>query len=525
MTEDQTLMELDARARRAAAAVKREVADIPVGTFDPDRIAAPVLTPVTADAGRNGSTPSGGRSSARRWLPLVSIAAALILLAVTAGLVVVRKGEQRPASDVASGEPAGLQVGSLPAGFALSGVVIGSPDERPASRMAATFGPDPQGTALAVIGIETDSGLSFAAPDGGRPVRVGGRDATVTEANGLPAVYVRTGPKRQVALLSATLYEAALLQAASHLELDDEGAPGVAAAGLPAGWRRLGTMPSEVALGGLSSVDRDGVAVGYADLDASRSISVVTGPGTEADLYAPKVLLKDVTPTTVRGHDAVVGSVRGDEPSAPTLVLSWFEEPGRLVRQTTSGLTEAQAKQVAESLEPLGGVKLRELASRTRVGDFDEGSRNSTAVATGRTPEGKEWTVRVGATGQGVDRGFSVKITGASGDSSSSSSNGSGGRPAAGPLGAIGNERVQSTRIVYGLGARSVAAVRVTYGAERRTIEVRSIGDAVGYGFEVPIDAEVRIEALDASGKVLDTAIAGADDVSTSGGATTTTVP
>ena len=129
-------------------------------------------------------------------------------------------------------------------------------------------------------------------------------------------------------------------------------------------------------------------------------------------------------------------------------------------------------------------------------------------------------------TGQGLDRTLSVEITEANGDSSSTSGSGTRCRRwRLASLGAIGNERVESTRIVYGLGDRSVATVRATYGTEQRTIEVRSIGDAVGYGFEVPIDAEVRIEALDASGKVLDTAIAGADDVSTSGGATTTTVP
>ena len=235
-------------------------------------------------------------------------------------------------------------------------------------------------------------------------------------------------------------------------------------------------MPGAVKLAriGLSHHLRDGtVGVSYQDEQRSRAFAVETSRGTEADLYLPRTQLTDVRSTTVRGHPGIVGVLEGDSPTPPAaVILSWFEQPGHLVRITAQGVSEAEVRKVADGLRPLAGERLTKLSQRTATGDDDPDDQRSTLLAAGRTPEGKHWTVRAGADGKGLDREVKVTVAESSGDSSSTAGSGSSGTSGdADVFGTIGNERIDSTRVSQLARGRSV---RPTEPAKRTSPENRA---------------------------------------------------
>ncbi len=388
MTHDQHLDALDRRGEAAATALQDQAARRPRPAFDPDR-------PITLAP----PAPAAARTLRR---PVLAAAAVLVVLAGIAGAVALRSDD--PVDDQAAltaDGPRPFAATDLPDGYVLGGAAdVGTPSD-PGGEAGPVpvdlYGSRPDrpglGVALAPDAPEWAPGATETVP------LPDGRRAEVLETFGLAGTVLAIGvDERRVILVSQELDRAALTTVAAALTLED-GEPIVDPTSLPNGWSRLGTVPDLLgATSPLSSTAEGGGGperiVFYVTEDLG-GLAVAASAGDELRLDVMRLLMDDVRPITVRGHDGLVGTAATSDDQPDIRTVAWLEQPGELVRVSGYDLSEDELLAVAEGLEPLADEPWEDLLRRTRRGELTRVlGQPLELVGEGTFPDGTAWVLR-----------------------------------------------------------------------------------------------------------------------------------
>jgi len=274
-----------------------------------------------------------------------------------------------------------------------------------------------------------------------------------------------------------------------------------------------------------------------------KAISAEMMAGDDSRLTAMRMYFTDPHHTTVRGHDAIAGTL-GDQTTGVTgfehlSVLMWSERPGELIRVFGANVSDADLRTVAEGLQPASDTEWAKLVERTKLGDFQPDAQR-TELGRGTFPDGTPWVLRVqarGATDLSASTELSVAVGsgetssgGGFSDSASSSGGSSTGTSDPVPFPSTTTSTIGGRHFASGLLADAVDKVELRR-ADGSVIEDALIVSGHGYRAwlaELTVD-KTTVVALDRTGKELArmTLEQGADGVSTSssGPTTATSVP
>lgn len=442
MTDHETFQDLDARAASAAGDLHAAAAARPRPAFDPDR--SPAI-PV-------GAPPAGDRRALpRRTLAAVAAVAVLVVGGVIWAAARPDPDDPGPAT-ITTDAPRPFVLGSLPKGFSLAGAAESTGTEESndgsGSSPLAIYGPaaDEPRLGVAVLGPFDPDQLGVGA----EPVEVDGVQAYSYDGRGFgPRALVVPIDGTGVMALAPTLDREALVDVVRGARIDGRSVV-LRDGALPAGWSRVGEEPSLVGLVSPVAASRGAMGAGsfvaYTAGDVSSSgadpaevklVYVSSLAGDEARLHAPELAASTVRRTTIRGHDAVVGSASVDGVDGSTSTSSfatWIERPGELIRLTAVGVADDELVRLAEGVEPIGGEAWRDLVERSQLGDFDDGRYQESQgalveMARGRFDDGTAWVLRVwpadGEDPTGPNASVDLQVA-LGGDSSSGSFSGTG---------------------------------------------------------------------------------------------------
>lgn len=377
-------MSIDTQARAAAAAVHESVDGI------------------------NAQPPDYGKRRRHR----VAAAALTVVTLVVASVAILATRDADESTQVAAGEGGlrPLMPASLPDGF----IVDGAFDlPQPTSQIGVqrlygrAEGRDPFGDgdlSVTVIGsTQPDDNDGHEAspldPD---------RENTVTLADGTIALY-NEGNRRfarslrwflpghgEVMVASYSLDRTQLISVADSLEVDPDGTFEVTA--LPDGYTLVAELPDMTVVSGFgvtpARADAEGHVLVYQPADGSRgaAVTILVVEAGAAEMSAFRWMGgRAVEETEIRGRPALRSVIETD--GHPLVHLGWFETEGVLVEVSTIGLSEGEAVEIAESLEPVDDETWQ-----TMRPEFFESEDDAEVVAEGLTETGR-WRLTLGREG------------------------------------------------------------------------------------------------------------------------------
>lgn len=267
------------------------------------------------------------------------------------------------------------------------------------------------GAMLVVSDDYVDLELTPFEVDGLNLYRTGG-------AGGLPGGWVAMKDGESLVLLVGASEDDAV--ALARVVSVDDGAISVDADGLPDGWRRLVTVDDPLTVMFDGSATRKGYFAAYVsglgswsvvpgsgrdqgDEDFA-SVQVTSVAGSEATMWASRLLVSDAREVTVRGHRGFAGAFPTAPPeegyTGPTYAMttvSWLERPGEVLTVTGIDITDEQLMAVAEDIRPATEDEWAALTRRSQLGEFDEAQGSDTQLGrtTGTFDDGSEWALTV----------------------------------------------------------------------------------------------------------------------------------
>ncbi|MBX3287099.1 MAG: hypothetical protein KF703_17255 [Actinobacteria bacterium] len=438
MNDHDTFHDLDARAARAAGDLRAAARARRRPAFDPER--SPSI-PVGAGGGGD-----------RRGMPrrtLAAVAAAVVLVA--AGVV---WAANRPHTEddgpltTTTDQPRPFVLGSVPKGFSLAGAgeITSSPAEsgEAGSAPLVLYGTaaDDLRLGLTTLGDFDAEGIGAGAD----PFEVEGVEAYSFDGKGFgPRAVVVPVDGTGVLALAPSIDREELVGLLGGARIDGDRVV-LRDGALPDGWSRVGEEPSPLALVSPIAASRGatgpGSFVAYtsgdptAELSDLQAVYVSSMPGDAARLHAPVLAATEVRGTTIRGHEALVGTstVSAGDSSSTTAFATWMERPGELIRLTAMGVPVDELQRIAEDVEPAAPEAWKDLVERTQLGEFDSGQYRESQgglqdMARGRFDDGTAWILRIwpadgeDATGPGASLDLQVAL---GGDSTAGSSSGYG---------------------------------------------------------------------------------------------------
>lgn len=377
MTDSDLLDALDRRARVAATAMDDAVASVEVPRFEP----------------------SADRDGARRGTSL-AVAAAFVVVALTAAGIAILSGSDEPPPVANSFEPTHLVLADPEAsGYELYAAFDG--DSSTAEDVGLSYGQaatvqgsqdvdDPWDTAFVEYELPTESTTL-----GGDPVDIGGPEA-MARADGFASTVGWVDGAVVRYLMSARL---------TTDELADIARAAVSA-GTPAG----APIPGQEVLfsGSLQDVfpvlttpigspaGIDGVSYRSPDEDGPGFV-VGVAPGDEAAWRSSFVLARDEERTTIRGHDAVIAEFDQD-----LYEISWLEDDSTLVRVDFYEIDPTALVPVLDQLVSISAEEFDQLVADhplPELGGSETFAGQGTEVLPGRelssvAVEGADWSAR-----------------------------------------------------------------------------------------------------------------------------------
>lgn len=507
MNDHDLLDDLDQRGASAAADLRHRASVRPRPAFDPENLTVLPLF-------RTGRT-----SRSRR--PLLAVVAAFLLVVGTATVLAVWPDDEGI-------DTAGLSTGELLRPFAATDLPaglapVGAFEATGAESTDGEGGPVPTdlygpSTDRPGLGVAVATGAFDGGPEPTEAVDLGGgRTAEVVDTLGVAGtVLVVEVGSEEILVVSRELDRDLLVDVAREVSVVD-GRAVIAAATLPAGWRRLGTVPDLLnAVSPLMATMRGGVGaeqtVVYGDSTRrgpTTFAAVSSSSGDELRLNVTRLFMADVQVVSVRGHEALMGTVSRDDQGA-TVTVAWLDTPGELVRVSGSGLPEDDLLRLAQGVEPLEAEAWTDLLRRSRRGELTgpDGGPAVEPIGEGTFADGTEWVLRAyEADPDSGQRELDLTVVppdgrtpGDGSSSSSGSASVSGGEPDSGFIG-LNTKDQAGRRFAYGMLGAGVTSVELRR-ADGVAIGTASTVDGDGLRAWVAelTEAQTTAVALDANG-------------------------
>lgn len=401
---DDLMTSLDDRGRAAGAAARAAVAEHAIPDFDPD------LVRVSLDddpSGTSAASLGSGDRRGRRWVAVLGVAAALLVVALGAALV-SRTGDDdsAPADNVDTSSVRPFVAGWLPEGLSASMVSDGWDGPTSGSPLRLTVvGPDEADHRIGLVVTESGTSIAEQVDEDPQLYRsigsAGGREVFARDDDIVS--YAFDEGDRQVVLFTAPdVDQETVLAVAGAAEVDGTQ---VSVGDLPEGWAALGVVEDPFFSTRLSvGLGPDDHFVTYSERGAESSDEttastmaiVMATPGSSLDvgvarLFSHRNQAEDVV---VRGHPAVLARTESGEedPSIPEeWVVAWEERPGEVVRVVGLGLSRDDVLAVAEDVRPASGSEWEDLA-RTAVLTPGPGEE---LIGSGEFSDGSPWALVV----------------------------------------------------------------------------------------------------------------------------------
>ncbi|MBV9953320.1 MAG: hypothetical protein JO291_15305 [Acidimicrobiia bacterium] len=381
MSDEQVLLELDARGASAAAGLRAYVDGLDLATTPPRR-----------------SRPRRGLLAAATLLVIALAAAAVWVARSDEGPKVKTVDHPSPLYLFPDHVPDGVPFrGSLDIGGSAGGIGPLGPAEVYATRDRADV--------LVTFTAKLGSGqITFP---GGHPITVDGRPGTTSSAGNFRGVAFRSDADRVLSIAGRGPIADDIVHLAEHATTradQVEFTDGV----LPDDLERLGAVPLDrLALGtffaGVGGLG-EGRSLTWASEDAARSVVVVVQEAGPIDEQVLGLLDREVRHTSVAGHDAVVSRTAAQS-NVDSRAVAWVQD-GHLVRVVTRGYDAQEAVAVARSLHE---ISLAEYDRRAARVELPPGTRT---IASGGEGAGRWQVSRDAGQNLCIDRGGDTSCDG-----------------------------------------------------------------------------------------------------------------